>query len=92
MTSSQVLPEPRLLRVAVWICENCIAGTPGQCHEPGCLFIRFNVNDIPGGGAGEHALKWMVEHLDTPGSGSAPPNELIGAERQCPADPKEDLS
>lgn len=50
--------EPRLMRVAVHICENCIAAAPGQCHVPGCLFCRWNIEDTP------QPLQYLVEHLD----------------------------
>lgn len=55
---STVNNEPSLRRVAVNICENCIAGVPGQCHVPGCLFCRFHIGDTP------QPLKYMVHHLN----------------------------
>jgi hypothetical protein len=50
--------EPRLHQVVADICENCLNGTPGQCHVPGCLFIRFHIEDTP------QPLKYLVQTLD----------------------------
>jgi len=33
--------------VAVNICDGCLEYRPGQCHMPGCIFIRFSIDDIP---------------------------------------------
>lgn len=46
--------DPVLRRISVYVCENCIAGVVGQCHVPGCLFIRFNIEDTP------QPLKYMI--------------------------------
>ena len=48
-----------LVRVAVHICENCIAGAPGQCHVPGCLFCRWNIEDTP------QPLKYLTQRFPT---------------------------
>lgn len=50
--------EPALRRVVVTVCENCINGVPGQCHMPGCLFIRWNIEDIP------QPLKYLATYLE----------------------------
>lgn len=53
--------EPRVHRVAVTICENCLNGVPGQCHVPECLFIRCNIEETP------QPLRYLVEYLDVAG-------------------------
>lgn len=51
-------PEPALRKVVVTICQNCVDGRPGQCHMPGCLFIRWNIEDTP------QPLRWLTEYLE----------------------------
>lgn len=46
--------ESRLHRVQVYVCGNCLNEVPGQCHEPGCLFIRFTITETP------QPLKYMT--------------------------------
>lgn len=56
MTGEQAqTAEPCCRQVVVDICENCIAGVDGQCHVPGCLFCRFNIEDTP------QPLKYMIQ-------------------------------
>ena len=62
--SDGAVDEPRVRRVAVHICENCINGEPGECHVPLCLFIWRNIEETP------QPLRYQVEFLDeTPASG-----------------------
>lgn len=40
-------PEPKVFRVAVSICELCLAGVGGECHVPGCAMFLQDAPDSP---------------------------------------------
>jgi hypothetical protein len=39
--------EPVYRRVVIHVCQNCLDRKPGQCHAPGCFYIRHNIEEVP---------------------------------------------
>lgn len=33
-------------KVVMWLCDQCIDGAGGMCHEPGCALIRNRAPDM----------------------------------------------
>lgn len=38
--------SPKLFKVELYVCENCLNGVPGECHMPECIFIRKKVGTL----------------------------------------------
>jgi hypothetical protein len=63
-TADDTADDVELRRVSVEICQPCIDGEPGTCHVPGCLFCRWNTNEI--GPLLTH-MRYMITYLDEKG-------------------------